>query len=134
MRKFELIAPCHFGLEAVLKKEIIDFRLSLISRLFKRFKGYHEGKQYVGMLFNELLRLPYSEYNLFYREENEINLKTVYRITFGDAEKWIIYSNSVGFISTSREKIQEMLLHGWFTNSLSLENVLRSASIKGRKM
>ena len=24
MRKFELIAPCHFGLEAVLKKEIIN--------------------------------------------------------------------------------------------------------------
>ena len=24
MRKFELIAPCHFGLEAVLKKEILD--------------------------------------------------------------------------------------------------------------
>lgn len=24
MRKFELVAPCHFGLEAVLKKEIID--------------------------------------------------------------------------------------------------------------
>ena len=24
MRKFELIAPCHFGLEAVLKKEIIE--------------------------------------------------------------------------------------------------------------
>lgn len=24
MRKFELIAPCHFGLEAVLKKEIMD--------------------------------------------------------------------------------------------------------------
>ena len=24
MRKLELIAPCHFGLEAVLKKEIID--------------------------------------------------------------------------------------------------------------
>ena len=24
MRKFELIAPCHFGMEAVLKKEIVD--------------------------------------------------------------------------------------------------------------
>nr|WP_330369738.1 THUMP domain-containing protein [Butyrivibrio sp. FCS014] len=24
MKRFELIAPCHFGLEAVLKKEIID--------------------------------------------------------------------------------------------------------------
>lgn len=24
MKKYELIAPCHFGLEAVLKKEIVD--------------------------------------------------------------------------------------------------------------
>ena len=24
MEKFELIAPCHFGLEAVLKREILD--------------------------------------------------------------------------------------------------------------
>ena len=24
MRKFELIAPCHFGMEAILKREIID--------------------------------------------------------------------------------------------------------------
>ena len=24
MRRFELIAPCHFGLEAVLKREIVD--------------------------------------------------------------------------------------------------------------
>ena len=24
MRQFELIAPCHFGLEAVLKREILD--------------------------------------------------------------------------------------------------------------
>ncbi len=30
MRKFELIAPCHFGLEAVLKKEIIDIGYEVI--------------------------------------------------------------------------------------------------------
>ena len=24
MEKFELIAPCHFGMEAVLKREILD--------------------------------------------------------------------------------------------------------------
>ena len=24
MRKYELIAPCHFGMESILKKEIID--------------------------------------------------------------------------------------------------------------
>lgn len=31
MRKFELIAPCHFGLEAVLKREIIDIGYDIIS-------------------------------------------------------------------------------------------------------
>lgn len=30
MRKFELIAPCHFGLEAVLKKEIYDLGYEII--------------------------------------------------------------------------------------------------------
>ncbi len=30
MRKYELIAPCHFGLEAVLKKEIIDLGYDII--------------------------------------------------------------------------------------------------------
>ena len=24
MRRFELIAPCHFGMESILKREIID--------------------------------------------------------------------------------------------------------------
>lgn len=31
MRKYELIAPCHFGLEAVLKKEIIDLGYDISS-------------------------------------------------------------------------------------------------------
>ena len=31
MRKYELIAPCHFGLEAVLKKEIIDLGYDITS-------------------------------------------------------------------------------------------------------
>lgn len=30
MRKFELIAPCHFGLEAVLKREIIDLGYEIL--------------------------------------------------------------------------------------------------------
>ena len=31
-RTFELIAPCHFGLEAVLKKELLDlgYEISLV--------------------------------------------------------------------------------------------------------
>ena len=31
MRKFELIVPCHFGLESVLKKEIIDLGYDISS-------------------------------------------------------------------------------------------------------
>lgn len=29
MEKFELIAPCHFGMEAVLKREILDLAMRL---------------------------------------------------------------------------------------------------------
>ena len=40
MKKMELIAPCHFGLEAVLKREILD----LGSRRRKgRFLGRRRG-------------------------------------------------------------------------------------------
>ena len=30
MDKFELIAPCHFGMEAVLKREILDLGYEII--------------------------------------------------------------------------------------------------------
>ena len=90
----------------------------------------HEGKQYIGMLFNKLLQLPYHEYNLYYHEKDDINLKTVYRITNGDAEKWIVYSNNSGFISTSKEKLNMILNQGWITNSKSLPETLDSSDKK----
>ena len=31
MEKFELIAPCHFGLEAVMKREILDLGYEITS-------------------------------------------------------------------------------------------------------
>ena len=30
MNRYELIAPCHFGLEAVLKREIIDLGYDVV--------------------------------------------------------------------------------------------------------
>ena len=30
MEKFELIAPCHFGMEAVLKREILDLGFEIV--------------------------------------------------------------------------------------------------------
>ena len=116
----------------ITEKEVIDFRLSLISGLFKRFKGYHEGKQYISLLFKELLRLPYHEYNLYYSDGNGINLKTIYKIEAGDTEKWIVYSNNSGFMSTSKDKIKNILDHGWATNSKTLYDIV-SEEIEGEK-
>ncbi len=39
MKKFELIVPCHFGMEAVLKREIILWSLILLILYFKSEKG-----------------------------------------------------------------------------------------------
>ena len=114
-------------------KELIEYRLLLVNKFVKRFNGYHEGKQYINMLLCELLQLPYHEYNLYYDEDNGINLKTVYKITYGDAEKWIVYSNRSGVISTSREKLNEILNHGWNTNSKSLPETVKPKQLKKEK-
>lgn len=114
-------------------KETIEYRLSLINKFVKRFSGYHEGKQYINMLFSELLQLPYHEYNLYYNENAEINLKTVYKITNGDAEKWVVYSNKTGLISTNKEKLNEILNHGWNTNSKSLPETVRPKQLRKDK-
>lgn len=111
-------------------KERIEYRLSLVNKFVKRFNGYHEGKQYINMLLREILQLPYREYNLYYNEDNGINLKTVYRITSGDVEKWIVYSNRSGVISTSKEKLNEILNHGWNTNSKSLPETVKPKQLK----
>ena len=44
MERFELIAPCHFGLEAVLKKEITDlgYEITLVEDGRVTFEGMRE--------------------------------------------------------------------------------------------
>ncbi len=45
MKKMELIAPCHFGLEAVLKREILDlgYEISEVEDGRVRFLGRRRG-------------------------------------------------------------------------------------------
>ena len=45
MKKMELIAPCHFGLEAVLKREILDlgYDISEVEDRKGRFLGRRRG-------------------------------------------------------------------------------------------
>ena len=56
MKKFELIAPCHFGLEAVLKKEIMDLQLEAQIELDSTFTA--------------------GEYNLLFNVSDEISKQT----------------------------------------------------------
>ena len=51
-KTFELIAPCHFGLEAVLKKEIIDLGYDITQvedgRVTFLGDGAFEGREFSG--------------------------------------------------------------------------------------
>ena len=51
MRQFELIAPCHFGLEAVLKREILDlgYEISKVEDGKVSFWGDEEAVAYANM-------------------------------------------------------------------------------------
>lgn len=47
MRKIELIAPCHFGLEAVLKREIVDLGYEISAVEDGRVTFYGDGGCYL---------------------------------------------------------------------------------------
>lgn len=111
-------------------KDIIEYKVKLINQLVKKFSGYNEGKLYLDMLFKELLKEYYKEFNLYYNKEGEVNLKTVYVIISGDYEKWIMYSNRLGLVSTNQESLKNMLEGDWQTNSGSLIELVQGTKQK----
>ena len=99
-------------------------------------KGYHEGKMYVNYLFDNLLNADtksdpsaylttdYKEYNVYFYENEHVNLKTIYRINCGPLEQWLIFSTKVGFIRTDKDKVRKMLNEEWKSNSVELYEIL----------
>ena len=59
MRQFELIAPCHFGLEAVLKREILDlgYEISKVEDGQVSFWGDEEAVAYANMFLRTAERI-----------------------------------------------------------------------------
>lgn len=59
MRQFELIAPCHFGLEAVLKREILDlgYEISKVEDGKVSFWGDEEAVAYANMFLRTAERV-----------------------------------------------------------------------------
>ncbi len=105
-------------------EEVIDYKIKMINSMFRRFSGYHEGKQYTNMLMNRLLKMDYKEFNMYLKNDDKINLKTVYNICYKDTEKWIIYSNKIGVVETDKSILRDMLNNGWTTNSETLLDIL----------
>ena len=59
MRQWELIAPCHFGLEAVLKREIIDlgYEVSSVENGKVTFIGDEEAVAYANIFLRTTERI-----------------------------------------------------------------------------
>lgn len=54
MREFEYVSPCHFGLESVLKKELIDLGIEIIK--VEDGKVHYKGDDYTCAIANMFLR------------------------------------------------------------------------------
>ena len=104
----------------------LETALSCISKLYKKFQGYHEGVLYTNLLFRNLLDAEYKDFNLFYENNDLTSMKTIYHINYKGIEKWLIYSNKVGFMNTDIESIEELLNTGWYTRSDTLKDMIFS--------
>lgn len=117
-------------------EKMLEKKISIISTLRRDFPGYHEGKMYVNYLFDNLLNADtksdpsaylttdYKEYNVYFYENEHVNLKTIYRINCGPLEQWLIFSTKVGFIRTDKDKVRKMLNEEWKSNSVELYEIL----------
>lgn len=110
-------------------KEILDTYIISILPLIKTFPGYHEGKQYINMIFKNVLKTNYKEFNLYFRNGNATNFKTCFLLEYENYQKWIIYSNKLGLMSTSVDNINNMIENGWQTNSSSLKKLLNKKKV-----
>lgn len=103
-------------------ENVFIYKLSVINSLMKKYQGYHEAKQFINLLFNELLDSNYKEFNIYKRNEfDEItNFKTIYKIENKNFTKWIIYSNTLGFIQVNDIILKNLLENNWITKSTNL--------------
>ena len=105
--------------------EIIRTKMSYLNGLMVRFRGLHEGKNYIKMLLSRLVRCNYKEFNL---RGNENEMITIYHLlnNMGD-EVWYKYDINSGLVKTTPESIFNLLQNGWNSRSLSLDDVLESS-------
>ena len=126
-RQKELIMKIDYSKLSSIDK--VRSKILLISELLPYFYGYHEGKQFVNKLFNELLNLNYKEYNLRYIRDCRMELLTCFKV-YSDDISWYLYDSNLGIIETKAEKLLKMMSNGWVTKSDSLVDDLTNTCKK----
>ena len=106
---------------------MIDDEINAINNLMVPFRGYQEGKNYINMLFNKILRCNRKEFNLKYSDGKMI---TCFLLGDEDNYRWFIYDSALKLIETSKDVISQMLESGWVTKSNSLETIIDEQKIK----
>ena len=115
-------------------KEKIDRSIEAINMLYVNFKGKHESKQYTNYLLSKLMQAYYKEYNLFYKENDKIDYKTVYKLELDGYERWVINSLNSGLKDIAPSLVKEMLDNGFTTNSKTLNDELSPVNMNDKKM
>lgn len=111
------------------EKAKLELKLDMMAKnLVPTFFGAHEGKRYIDKLMFEIL-MPketarLKSYNLFFQDINYLFLVTCYIFKNDGEYLCYLYDNRVGLISTTPEKLDNMMENGWRTNSNSFKDVL----------
>ncbi len=115
MKLYEYIAPCHFGLEAVLKREIIDlgYEISKVEDGKVTFLGDEEACAYANMFLRTTKRilLKVGEYNAQTFDELFEKTKALPWENFipRDGKFWVAKANSVKSALFSPSDIQSIM-------------------------
>ncbi len=106
--------------------EIQQYKLSQITQIIPSFKGYHEAKQFINKVFYEVLESPYKEFNMTYKENDNVELVTCFEILNDEEPLWYFYNSKLGLVRTTPKSIRSMLNCGWTTRSHTLVEELDS--------
>ena len=115
MEKFELIAPCHFGLEAVMKREILDlgYEITSVEDGKVTFEGDAEAIAYANVFLRttERILLKIGQFRAETFEELFEKTKALpwERYIPKDGKFWVTKANSVKSKLFSPSDIQSIM-------------------------
>ena len=135
MRKMELIVPCHFGLEAVLKKEIIDLILEssqymrdMLYSLLKAFKDNHGSIKFERQNFD-----VYKLISKIIKEMNDLavenNIKINFESTISDNNK-MIYADEIQLRRVVGNILNNAISYGYKNTEINVKMWTQGQNLK----